>query len=212
MISDAPYFFAASTHTGRLPTAIIRAAPRIFVPATAMSPTGPMPMTSTTSPNCTSASSTPWNPVGTISESMHASTTLISFGKCARFPSASFTWKYSANTPSLKLENFQPASMPPECIAYPAWASSEFQSGVIAGTRTRSPGLKSFTSAPTSTTSAQHSCPRIMSCRSPTAPSHTVCTSEVQMAIASGLQIASMAPQAGLSFSTQPTEPILSIA
>ena len=40
--------------------------------------------------------------------------------------------------------------------------SSEFQSGVIAGTSTRSPGLKSFTNSPTSTTSAQHSCPRII--------------------------------------------------
>ena len=37
-------------------------------------------------------------------------------GRCARLPSASLTWNTSPNTPSLKLENFQPASMPPECM------------------------------------------------------------------------------------------------
>ena len=55
----APYFRAASTQTGRVPTARIRAAPRSAAPATAMSPTGPIPTTSTVSPNCTSASSAP---------------------------------------------------------------------------------------------------------------------------------------------------------
>ena len=72
--------------------------------------------------------------VGTISESIHASTVEIFDGSSARLPSASFTWKNSENTPSLKFENFHPASIPPECIEYPACASSEFQSGVIAGT------------------------------------------------------------------------------
>ena len=143
---------------------------------------------------------------------MHASVMSIPSGRCARFPSASLTWKNSENTPFLMLENFQPASIPPECMANPACASSELQSGVMAGTSTRSPGWKSRTSSPTETTSAQHSCPRIISCRSPTAPSQTVCTSEVQTAAASGRQTASIGPQTGFSFSTHPTFPISSIA
>ena len=212
MKSVAPYPFAASTQTGLVPTAMILDAPRKVAPATDIRPTGPIPITSTESPNCTSASSTPWNPVGTISDSIHASTVLILSGRSARFPSASFTWKNSENTPSLKLENFQPASIPPECIEYPPCASREFQSGVIAGTRTLSPGLKSFTSSPTSTTSAHPSCPRIILWRSPMAPSQSVCTSDVQIASASGLQMASSGPQAGRSFSIQPDCPIFSIA
>ena len=136
----------------------------------------------------------------------------IPSGMRARFPSASFTWKYSPKTPSLKFENFQPASIPPECIEYPPCASREFQSGVMAGTRTLSPGLKSFTKEPTSTTSPQPSCPKIMSCLSPIAPSQTVCTSDVHGASASGLQIASSGPQAGISFSIQPVSPSFSIA
>ena len=75
-----------------------------------------------------------------MSESMQASTTEISRGRCARFPSASLTWKYSAKTPSLTLENFQPPSIPPECMGKPACASREFHTGVMAGTSTRSPG------------------------------------------------------------------------
>ena len=117
MKSDAPYSFATSTHLGRVPTAIMREAPRRLAPATDMRPTGPMPITKTVSPNCTSASSAPCRPVGTISESIQASTISIPSGMSARLPSASFTWKNSEKTPSLMLENFQPASMPPECMA-----------------------------------------------------------------------------------------------
>ena len=147
-----------------------------------------------------------------MSESIQASTMSMPSGSSARLPSASLTWKYSEKTPSLMLENFHPASIPPECMANPACASSELQSGVIAGTSTRSPGLKSRTSEPTSTTWAQHSWPRIMLCRSPTAPSQTVCTSEVQRATANGLQMASSGPHCGRSFSIQPTSPIFSMA
>ena len=147
-----------------------------------------------------------------MSESIQASTGSIPFGRSAKFPSASFTWKYSPKTPSLKLENFQPASIPPECMENPACASKEFQSGVIAGTRTRSPTLKSLTISPTSTISAQHSCPKIMLCLSPIAPSQRVCTSEVQIATASGVQMASIGPHAGRSFSIHPDSPIFSIA
>ena len=49
---------------------MMREAPRILVPATDISPTGPIPTTSTVSPNWTSANSTPWKPVGTISDSI----------------------------------------------------------------------------------------------------------------------------------------------
>lgn len=101
-------------------------------------------------------------------------------GKRARFASASLTWKYSAKTPSLKLENFHPASMPPECMEYPACASRLPQSGVMAGTMTRSPGFKVLTRLPTSTISPTASWPKIMSVRSPIAPSQTVWISEVQ--------------------------------
>ena len=99
-----------------MPTAIILAAPCMLAPATDIRPTGPIPITSTLSPNSTPASSTPWNPVGTMSDNIQASTVLILSGNKAKLPSASLTWKYSENTPSLKLENFQPANIPPECI------------------------------------------------------------------------------------------------
>ena len=130
----------------------------------------------------------------------------------ARLPSASLTWKYSPKTPSLKLENFQPESMPPECMGYPDCVSVEDQSGVMAGIKTWSPGLKSLTSAPTSTTSPHASWPRIMSVRSPIAPSQHVCTSEVHGATAKGRTIASRGPQTGRSFSTQPIRPMERIA
>jgi hypothetical protein len=93
-----------------------------------------------------------------------------------------------------------------------ACASTEAQSGVIAGTMTRSPGLKSLTSEPTSTTSPTASCPRIILCLSPIAPAHTVWISEVQGATAIGLTIASSGPYVGALFSIQPTSPIFSMA
>ena len=159
-----------------------------------------------------SASSAAWKPVGTMSAIMDASATGMESGRIARFPSASLTWKSSPKTPSLKFENFQPASMPPECIPNPACASRDIQSGVIAGTITRSPGLKSFTREPTSTTSPTASCPRIMSVRSPIAPSHTVWISELHGATASGFTSASSGPHLGASFSIHPISPILRIA
>ena len=171
-----------------------------------------MPITATLSPNWMSASSAPWKPVGTMSEIIAAAARSIPSGRCAKLPSASFTWKYSAKTPSLKLENFQPESMPPECIAKPSCACLEFQSGVIADTSTLSPTLKSRTRLPTSTTSPTASWPRIILDRSPIAPAQTVCMSEVQGASASGLQIASIGPHLGISFSIQPVAPIFNIA
>jgi hypothetical protein len=60
---------------------------------------------------------------------------------------------------------------------------------------TRSPGLKSLTSLPTSSTIPRASCPRIMFFRSPMAPSQTVWTSEVQGASARGLTVASRGPE-----------------
>ena len=150
--------------------------------------------------------------MGTISLIIQAAPRSIPSGNSARFPSASLTWKNSPNTPSLKFENFQPESIPPECMANPPCASNEFQSGVIAETSTRSPTLKSLTSLPTSTISPTASWPKIMSFRSPIAPAQTVCMSEVQGANARGLQIASIGPQVGASFSIQPVFPILIIA
>ncbi len=149
-------------------------APRIAEAATDIRPTGPIPMTATVSPNLISASSAPWKPVGIISAIIVAAPRSIPSGRWARFPSASLTWKYSAKTPSLKLENFHPESIPPECIEKPSCASREFQSGVIAVMRTLSPFLKSLTRDPASTTSPTASWPRIMSFLSPIAPSHTV--------------------------------------
>ena len=133
-------------------------------------------------------------------------------GSSAKLPSASLTWKYSANTPSLKLENFQPASIPPECMGKPRWASREFQSGVMADTMTLSPGLKSLTKAPTSSTMPTASWPKIISLRSPMAPSQTVWTSDVQGLRAIGRTMASIGPQAGRSFSIQPTLSMLNMA
>ena len=98
--------------------------------------------------------------------------------------------------------------MPPECMAKPACASGAPQSGVMAGTITRSPGLSVRTSAPVSTISPTASWPRIMSERSPMAPSHTVCTSDVQGDTASGRTIASSGPHLGTSFSIHPIRPI----
>ena len=116
MMSVAPYSRARAAQSGREPTAYRWAAPRRAAPATAIRPTGPMPMTHTSSPNCTSASSTPWKPVGTMSLSITAAAMSMSGGSRARLASASLTWNSSPNTPSLKLENFHPASMPPECM------------------------------------------------------------------------------------------------
>ena len=47
-------------------------------------------------------------------------------------------------------ENFQPPSAPEDCEAWPICAAGSPQSGVIAPTTTRSPGLKSLTLLPTS--------------------------------------------------------------
>ena len=82
----------------------------------------------------------------------------------------------------------------------------------MAGTITRSPFRKSFTSAPVSTTSPTASCPKIMSWRSPSAPSHTVWMSEVHGAMAIGRTSASSGPMAGGAFSIHPAFPIPSIA
>ena len=52
--------------------AMILPAPRSALPATDIRPTGPMPMTTTVSPQVTCAISTPWKPVVTMSEAMSA--------------------------------------------------------------------------------------------------------------------------------------------
>lgn len=99
-------------------------------------------MTQTVSPNRISASSAPCSPVGIISLSITAETGSTFSGSRARFPSASFTWKSSAKTPSLMLENFHPASIPPECIENPPCASRLFQSGGDRGDDHPVPRLK----------------------------------------------------------------------
>ena len=82
----------------------------------------------------------------------------------------------------------------------------------MAGTMTRSPTFRSLTREPTSTISPTASWPRIMSVRSPMAPSHTVWISEVQGETAMGRTMASRGPQAGTSFSIQPVRPMPSMA
>src|ERR1700736_2116053 len=121
--------------------------------------------------------------------------------------SASLTWKYSANTPSLMLANFHPPSAPPDCEECPACEAESVQSGVIAPTTIWSPGLKRLTAAPTWWTTPTASCPRVRFSRGPIAP-WTVCTSEVQMRALVVLTIASVGPGTGIGLSANPTLPI----
>lgn len=71
-------------------------------PASPINPTGSIPITATSSPNWISAISTPRNPVGTMSLTIVAAPRSIPSGRRAKLPSASFTWKSSPNTPSLR--------------------------------------------------------------------------------------------------------------
>ena len=130
-----------------------------------------IPITRTVSPNCTSASSTPWNQGGRYRKACRRLPHWIFSGSRARFPSASFTWKIIGKYADLlKLEDFQLRA-----FRRSAWVTGlclrEFQSEVIAGTRTH--GLaRVFYSSPTSqplhSTHGPGSCCR----RSPIAPSH----------------------------------------
>ena len=88
--------------------------------------------------------------------------------------SASLTWKYSAKTPSLLFENFQPPSGCPDCEEWPACEAGSPQSGVMAPTTTRSPRWNRFTSLPTAYTTPTASCPSVRFSRGPIAPC-TVC-------------------------------------
>ena len=212
MISVAPYWRATSQHFFLEPTAKILPAPINEAPATDIKPTGPIPITQTVSPNLTLASSAPWKPVVTISQSITAWTGVRPSGIRAKLASASLTWKYSAKTPSLKLENFQPPSIPPECIGWPSCAAAVPQSGVMAGTITLSPGLKSLTSEPTLTTWPTASWPRIISWRSPMAPAQTVWISDEHGARANGRTIASSGPHSGTFFVIHPALPMPSMA
>src|SRR6266702_3049623 len=146
-------------------------------------------------------------PVDNISEQYTATSSGTLSGMRAMFPSASFTWKYSANTPSFVLENFHPPNGAPDCEECPACEAGSPQSGVIAPTRTRSPGLKSLTLLPTSWTMPTASCPRVRFSRGPMAPP-TVWESEVQMRALVVLTIASFGPGRGMGFSRKPTWPI----
>src|SRR6266571_4925796 len=92
-------------------------------------------------------------PVDNISEQYTATSSGTLSGMRAMFPSASFTWKYSANTPSFVLENFHPPNGAPDCEECPACEAGSNQSGVIAPTRTRSPGLNRLTLLPLHTRS-----------------------------------------------------------
>ena len=121
--------------------------------------------------------------------------------------SASLTWKYSANTPSLMLANFHPPSALPDCEECPACEAASPHSGVIAPTKTWSPGLKRFTALPTWWTRPTASCPRVRFSRGPIAP-FTVCTSEVQMRALVVLTTASVGPGLGIGLSAKPTLPI----
>src|SRR5919112_5886490 len=120
---------------------------------------------------------------------------------------ASFTWKYSAKTPSLMFENFQPPSGAPDCDAWPAWAAGSPQSGVIAPTSTRSPGRMTSTALPTSETTPTASWPSVRSVRGPMPPA-TVWESEVQMRAAVVFTIASFGPGLGTGLSIIATAPM----
>ena len=86
-----------------LPMAMILAAPFSAAACIAISPTAPIPITTTLSPNLISALSAPLNPVVTISTHIRASSISIPSSILAKFISASSSLKYSANTPSIVL-------------------------------------------------------------------------------------------------------------
>ena len=130
-------------------------------PAVAISPTGPCAKTATVPPIGMLPFSAPMNPVESMSAQYTAASSETESGIFAMFASASLTWKYSAKTPSLMLANFQPPSGAPDCEAYPSWAAVDPQSGVIAPTTTRSPGLNTRTSLPTSCTTPTASWPSV---------------------------------------------------
>ena len=108
MMSVAPYFLATSTEIGRVPAANNLPAPKSLAPAIAERPTAPIPITNTDPPNGMSAFSDPIIPVDHMSVNITAASSDIPSGMKVKFASAMFTWNLSPNTPSLKLENFQP--------------------------------------------------------------------------------------------------------
>ena len=75
----------------------------------ALSPTGPAPMTATTSPGFVRPLRTPIsNPVGRMSESITAASSLTPSGSLCSEPSASGTRTYSAWVPSIRWPKIQP--------------------------------------------------------------------------------------------------------
>src|SRR5438105_604747 len=125
----------------------------------------------------------------------------------AMLASASLTWKYSANTPSLVFENFQPPSGCWDCDECPSCEATSPQSGVMAPTTTRSPGMKYLTSLPTAYTTPTASWPRVRFSRGPIAP-WTVCESDVQINARVVLTMASFGPGCGIGLTANPTRSI----
>src|SRR5437764_12632135 len=124
---------------------MINPAPRRFAPTVAMRPTGPCAKTATVPPIGTCPYSAPMKPVDNISAQYTATSSGTLSGMRAMFPSASFTWKYSANTPSFVLENFHPHNGAPDCEECPSCEAESNQHGVIAPNRYHYPDLYSLT-------------------------------------------------------------------
>ncbi len=109
----------------------------------------------------------------------------------------------STGDAALKLENFN-RRIPPNVHGMKVCASREFQSGVNGGNGDAVARLKVLTSSPTQRL-RRSTVPKITLRRSPTAPSRVCAHLEVQMATASGLQMAS-SDHHGVSF-LDPTGP-----
>ena len=152
--------------------------------AAAISPTAPLPIISTVLSSSISASSAAVKPVAIMSQAISADSIERLSGICERFISAIGTLKRSAHIPSMFRPSLDAEKGMPLC---PAISPG---SGMTAETATRSPGLKSFTPDPASSTSAIPSCPSTRFSRLGPAPENTVCTSEEQGDRYTGLRIA----------------------
>ena len=132
-------------------------APSTDAASTPHSPTAPSPTTTAVPPSRTPAETAACQPVGSTSESVSSDGTRLASGMPSvftRLPSAWVTRAYSACplvvNPRLTQADWAPARQCGQVLSQ--WSN---------GTMTKSPGRKSRTSAPTSSTTPTHSWPMV---------------------------------------------------
>ena len=154
-MSVAPNARAISCRGSWRDIAITRSAPSWAAARTPHSPTAPSPITTAVPPGSTPAATAACQPVAITSDSVSSDGIRASSGVPSvftRLPSAWVTREYSPCPLAVK-----PRLSQTDCTPAAQWAQvlSQWQNGTI----TKSPGRKSFTALPTSSTTPTHSWP-----------------------------------------------------